>query len=79
MFPFMFKNTAGGRLSGSVGQASDSWFQLRSWSQGPEIQALLGACDQPWVYLSLSLPAAPPALFLPQLMQGTHSLSLSNK
>ena len=52
-----------GHLGGWVGWASDSWFQLRSWSQG---HPTLGA-ESAWDSLSLCLP-------LP--LSPTHALSL---
>ena len=36
------KTLAKRHLGGSVGQVSDSWFQLRSWSQGCEIEPCIG-------------------------------------
>ena len=65
-------------LGGSVGQAPDSWFQLRSWSHGCEIEphrgrhAGHGACLKFSLSLSLSLSPSP---YAPPLL----SLSLSHK
>ena len=57
-----------GRLGGSVGEASDSWFRLRSWSQGCEIKPHVGLCadttEPAWDSLSLSL-SLPLSLILP--------------
>jgi len=55
--PGNVKNTVfQGRLGGSVGQASDSWFQLGSWSQGGETEPQHGA----YLRFSLSFSLCPP-------------------
>ena len=65
-------------LGGSVGWASDSWFRLRSWSQGRGIKphtgicAEYGTCLRFSLSLSLSLSLSPSALF-------PHSYSLPQK
>ena len=59
-----------GHLSGSVGWASDSWFQLRSWSQGRGIEPRIGLHTECRACLSFSLS-------FPLSLPPTHTLSLS--
>ena len=49
------KNTFWDPLGGSVHSASDSWFWLRSWTQGPEIQPEVGLCTGCGACLRFSL------------------------
>ena len=44
-----------GLLGGSVGWTSNSWFRLRSWSQGHEIEAHFGLHTQQGVCLQFPL------------------------
>ena len=50
-----------GCLGGSVGWASISWFQLRSWSQGHAIKPCKGLCAQWGIYFRLCLHPFPSA------------------
>ena len=61
-----------GYLGGSVRWVSDSWFQLRSWSQGCGIKARIRLCTEHGACLRFSL--SPPLPFSPVCVC---SLSLS--
>lgn len=60
-----------GHLGGSVCWVSDSWFWLRSWSQGWEIQPCVGLCTEHGVCLRFFFPHSLPF--------SHHALSLSKK
>ena len=67
-----------GCLGGSVGWASNSWFQLRSWYQGHRIETHVGLCAKCGAclgfFLCLPLPHSPAYAHAYTL-----SLSLSQK
>jgi len=60
-------------LGGTVGQAADSWFPLRSWPQGPDLRVMWSSpmftMESAWDSVSLSLCLS---------LLCTSSLSLSN-
>ena len=68
-----------GGLGGWIGWASESWFQLRSWSQGCGIEFRVGLCTDHGaclgfslsLSLSLSLLLSPVVLFLSFEVWGT--------
>ena len=70
----------GERLGGSVGEASDSWFWLRSWSQVSRVRAprraLRYGAESAWDSLPLSAPPTP-ACSLARSLSLSFSLSLS--
>ena len=59
-FFFFFFFNVFGHLRGSVNRASDSWFQLRSWSQGCGIKPCIRFCTEHEACLkfSFSLPSS---------------------
>ena len=52
----LFKEYSPGHLGGSVGYASNSWFRLRSWSQGCKMEPYTGLCVQCRIDLRYSQP-----------------------
>ena len=71
---YPFKTIIWGRLGGSVGSVSDSWFWLRSWSHGSWVQALCQAlCWWCRVYLGFPLPLCLPLSLTLSLSQNKYT------
>ena len=63
-----------GHLCGTVGEGSNSWFQLRSWSQNLDIGSMLSTES---VWDSLSISPCPP--FLKYVFKKRKRLILANQ